>query len=187
MGRGSDIFCYRNILAIDPGYSFKNGAGYAIFDHESLKLVACGIVKPFAQGVANQKALDEIADKIRKVWEENVGFSYDPKIICIEYPRVYPFQRINNDYLLHLACLAGMIRRDYKAPKTEVLRPRAFDWKQNKTKQETIDEVQKSLDCWSIKKLERSLSSVQKTLHHNIYDAVGLALWAIGKKNLKKN
>jgi hypothetical protein len=82
MARSDNFFCYRNILTIDPGYSHENGTGYAIFDGDNYHLKACGLIRPFAPGLENSASTIEIADKVRKIWEQEVGFSFDPKVLC---------------------------------------------------------------------------------------------------------
>lgn len=184
-----DFRCYRYIFAIDPGYSFKNGAGYAIFDHETFKLIACGIVRPFAPGMDDYQAAIEIANKLRQIWEKHVGFSFDPVYLVVEGQRIYPFSKINPDPLIKLARLSGMLLRDYKTPEKNVLTPCPGQWKGNSAKLDTANLVLENLDPWSIRRLNNDLSEIPKFLHHNVYDAVGLGLWAIEnftKENFKK-
>lgn len=183
MTRRDNFHCYRNIFAIDPGYSFKNGAGYAIVDHESFRLKDCGVIRPFAPGLESFVAADEISDKLKRAWEEQVGFSYDPVMLCIEFPRFYNAANFNNDSLLMLSYLSGIIRRDFKIPINRVRLVRPSEWKGSKSKDQTEISVMDKLDVWSKKIVANRLESLPKTLHHNVYDAIGLAMWAIKKAN----
>lgn len=180
---------YRHIFSIDPGYSFRNGAGFAIFDNESYKLIACGLVRLFAPGMDDHCASIEIANKLKQTWEEHVGFSFDPVYLVVEGQQIYPCLKINPDPLLKLARLTGMIIRDYDTPEKNVLVPQARQWKGNAGKINTEEAIIQKLDTWSIKRLNHDLEYVPKFLHHNVYDAVGLGLWAIenyAQKNQKK-
>lgn len=145
------------------------------------------MIKPFAPGMDDLRAILEIADKLRKVWEDNVGFSYDPDYLVIEGQQIYPFSKINHDPLLKLARLTGMLIRDYKTPEKNILIPSASQWKGNLTKLTTQEIVLEKLDPLSIERLNNNLSGIPKFLHHNVFDAVGLGLWAIKNKQSLKN
>jgi hypothetical protein len=176
-----NFHCYRNILTIDPGYSFKNGAGYAIIDDETFRLKDCGVIRPFAPGLVSFLAAEEISDKLKKAWEEQVGFSYDPVMLYIEFPRFHNGANINNESLLMLSYMSGIIRRDFKIPINRVCFVRPNEWKGSQNKDQTEVAVLATLDTWSKKILERELSSLPKSLHHNVFDAIGLALWGLEK------
>ena len=179
--RRDNFYCYRNILAIDPGYSVKNGTGYAIFDHETHRLKRCGLIQPFAPGLESHASTIEIAQKVRLVWEEEVGFSYDPEILCIENPRAcFTRQgvRVNSNSIIMLAVLCTRIEGKFFSAKS-ILRPYPKRITKDQTRQIVIDK----LDAWSKKILERDLASIAPFLHHNVYDAVGWGLWVIDEKN----
>lgn len=178
-----NIFCYRNILAIDPGYSYSNGTGYAIFDDKTHKLKTCGLIRPFAPGLESHTSIIEIANKVRRKWEEEIGFSYDPKILCIEHPQTCFIKngvRVNPNSIIMLAVLSVRIEERFKA-KTP-LRPYPSEWKNRLTKDQSKNLILENLDGWSTKALESGLSSVSPHLRHNVFDAVGIGLWAIKTK-----
>lgn len=180
MNRQSDFHCYRDILTIDAGYSYENGTGYAIFDDKTHRLKACGLIRPFAPGMESHASTIEIADKVRRKWEEEVGFSYDPKILCIEHPTAcFTKQgvRVNSKSIITLAVLCTRIEERFKA-KTP-LRPYPHTWKKRSSKEDTKTLALNNLGQWSFKALNQGLSGVPPHLHHNIFDAVGLGLWAI--------
>jgi hypothetical protein len=64
MSKHGAISLRKGILAIDPGYSYQNGTGWAIFDDTTLKLKACGLIRPFAPGLESHSSTIEIADKL---------------------------------------------------------------------------------------------------------------------------
>lgn len=184
MSKRDSALLYRDILTIDPGYSHENGTGYAIFDGNTYRLKACGLIRPFAPGMENHTTTIEIADKVRKKWEEEVGFSYDPKILCIEHPLAcFTKQgvRVNSKSIITLAILCTRIEERFNA-KT-LLRPYPHIWKKNGSKEETKTLVLNTLGKCSHRSLNEGLSVVAPRLQHNVFDAVGLGLWAIDEKN----
>lgn len=179
-----NVFLHRDILAIDPGYSHDNGTGYAIFDNESNYLKTCGLIRPFAPGLENHSSTIEIADKVRVTWEKEVGFSYDPKVLCIEHPLACFTRngvRVNSKSIITLAVLSTRIEERFSAKET--LRPYPHIWKKRGTKEETKNHVLATLGQWSLKNLANCLSKVPPHLHHNVFDAIGLGLWAISGDN----
>ncbi len=177
--RREDFLCYRDILVMDPGFSFQNGAGVVIFDGVTHRLKACELLRPFARGLNDFRAAEEIRKKTRLFWENYVGFSYDPLHLIIEYPKSYPRSQINQNPLIRIAYLIGMVRADFKTPIEKIQQPYANEWKGNAAKIKTEEFVNESLDGWSARALKRGLLGIPPHLHHNIYDAVGLGLWAI--------
>jgi hypothetical protein len=184
MTKRDNAFLYKDILTIDPGYSYENGAGYAIFDDKTHRLKACGLIRPFAPGIENHATTIEIADKIRRVWEEEVGFSYDPTILCIEHPLAcFTRQgvRVNSKSIIMLAILCTRIEERFSAK--SLLRPYPHSWKKRDTKEQTRTLVLDNIGEWSLKALKEGLSVVSPRLQHNVFDAVGLGLWAFDEKN----
>lgn len=180
MTKRDDIFLYRDILTIDPGYSQENGTGYALFDHKTHRLKACGLIRPFAPGLETHDSIIEVADKVRRKWEEEVGFSFDPTMLCIEHPLAcFTRQgiRVNSKSIIMLAILCTRIEERFSPEK--ILRPYPHTWKKRGTKEETKALVLNTLGQWSINTLKDGLSKIPPHLHHNVFDAVGLGLWAI--------
>jgi hypothetical protein len=185
MKKRDNAFCYRDILTIDPGYSHENGTGYAIFDEQTKRLKSCGLIKTFAPGLENHASTIEIADKVRKKWEEEVGFSYDPQILCIEHPLAcFTRQgvRVNSKSIIMLAILCTRIEERFSAK--IMLRPYPHTWKKHANKEQTKQCVLETIDRWSCKTLYEGLATVPTRVHHNIFDAIGLGLWAMDEKNL---
>ena len=177
---------YRDILTVDPGYSHENGTGYAIFDGTTHLLKACGLIRPFAAGMENHSTTIEIANKVRKKWEEEVGFSYDPKILCIEHPLAcFTKQgvRVNSKSIIMLAILCTRIEERFSA-KT-FLRPYPHVWKKHNNKEQTKALVLETINEWSRKTLYEALDKTPLGIQHNIFDAIGLGLWALEQKNLE--
>jgi hypothetical protein len=132
----------------------------------------------------NHASTIEIADKIRRVWEKKVGFSYDPKILCIEHPLAcFTRQgvRVNSKSIIMLAILCTRIEERFSAQ--NILRPYPHIWKKRQNKEQTKAIVLETLGEWSRKTLYEGLGDVIPSIQHNIFDAVGLGLWAMDEKN----
>lgn len=180
MNREDDFHCYRHILTIDPDYSYEKGTGFAIFEGNTHRLKACGLIRPSSPYLESHDSTIEIADQVRKKWEEEVGFSFDPKIICIEHPLAYFVRngiRLTSQSLIMLGVLATRIEERFSAE--TVLRPYPHAWKNDESKEEMRALVLENLSQWSLAALKEGLSKVPHHLHHNIFDAVGLGLWAV--------
>jgi hypothetical protein len=188
MNRDDDFHSYRNILTIDPGYSYENGTGFAIFDGNTHRLKACGLIRPSIPHLEKHASTIEIADEVRKKWEEEVGVSFDPKIICIEHPLAYFIHngiRVTSQSVIMLAILSTRIEERFSAE--TVLRPYPHIWKKQGSEEETRTLVLKALGQWSLTALKEGLSKVPPDLHHNIFDAVALGLWAINLDEADQN
>ncbi len=185
MNRDDDFRCYRNILAIDPDYSYEKGTGFAIFEPDTQRLISCGLIQPSSPYLASHDSTIEIADKMLRIWEEEVGFSFDPKIICIEHPLAYFVQngiRLTSQSLIMLAVLGTRIEERFSAE--TVLRPYPHVWKKNESKEKTKTLVLETLSKWSLKALNEGLGKVSRYHQQNIFNAVGLGLWVLdGSKN----
>lgn len=181
--RRDNFFSYRNILTIDPGWSFQNGAGIALFDEETHRLKACGLLRLFAPGMEDHQATMEIAEKSRKFWEEHVGFSYDPEILCIEYPQqcfIRNGHMVRPNSIIMLGILCARIEAKF-SPKIS-FRPSPQTWKGQKSKEQTQQFVMEKLCAPSKAVLTKNLSCIPNRFHHNVYDAVALGLWAIANR-----
>lgn len=179
---------FEDILAIDPGYSFANGAGWAHFRDGVLKF--CGIATPFAPGIDSKQACIEIAEKLSRNWETNMGFRRRPQLLCLESPIVYPrySAKINTSSLDNIHFLNGMLSERFN-PK-ELLLPTPFQWKKNKPKDIHHEEIIENLDKASKHVLSMALKEIPRSKWHNVLDAVGLGLYAhqvnIEDKNKEK-
>jgi hypothetical protein len=53
-----------------------------------------------------------------------------------------------------------------------------MEWKKQAPKEETKNFVLNNLSAWSLKRIHRDIGLVTPHLQHNIFDAVGLGMWA---------
>lgn len=173
------------VLAVDPGFSFFSGLGWAYFEQEKLK--ACGLIKPFAPGCTAEKSIFEILQKFSNQWEDLKGFSIKPKILCVESPVNFGhYKKINTKALDDIHFLNGMLTERFKP--LALLRPTPFAWKGNKPKEKHHPEIVAALDPYSRRRLGTSLTQIRNGAWHNVIDAVGLGLYALAfEKDLEGN
>ena len=172
----NEFLRFEDILAIDPGYSFTNGAGWALFSKDRLKY--CGVETPFAAGLDSKQSCLEVLEKLSKQWETLIGFHKRPELLCLESPINYPrySQKIDTRSLDNIHFLNGMLSERF-TPK-ELLTPTPYQWKKNKPKDIHREEIIAALDPKSRHVLSESLKSIPRSKWHNAIDAVGLGLYA---------
>lgn len=150
----------RLVLSLDPG---KHAHGCALW--EGGELTAAWYQK--GQG---------LEDAIR----ERVGGAY-PDVVAYEFPRVYPQSRSRgglkgqND-LLDLAFSAGRVVQALLAYEEIRFSPR--EWKGTTPKEIMAKRIQAKL---SEDERERVELPSAKSLHHNVWDGVGIGLYYWGR------
>jgi hypothetical protein len=174
----NEFLRFEDILAIDPGYSFSNGAGWAHFSDGKLK--NCGVEAPFASGLDSKQSCLEVLEKLSKQWENLMGFHKNPELLCLESPIVYPrySQKIDTRSLDNIHFLNGMLSERFNP--RELLIPTPYQWKQNKPKDIHRHEIMAALDQKSQYILTNTLNQIPRNKWHNVIDAVGLGLYALG-------
>lgn len=170
------------LLAVDPGL---NGTGWAAFDTGRLVRCGCATYPPTADPRREEIALPALAGWI--AWELGC---LNPKVgvLMIEKPQVYRqrLQKGDPNDLIDLAFLAGAVHHSLKASKTELVLPR--EWKGTIPKTRKLGDyivhkrVLKHLAHGGLEIYEAGLAEVPAKLRHNIADAVGIGLWALGCK-----
>jgi hypothetical protein len=172
----NEFLRFEDILAIDPGYSFTNGAGWALFSDGRLK--HCGLVAPFAAGLDSKQSCLEVLEKLSTQWEALRGFHIKPELLCLESPIVYPrySQKIDTRSLDNIHFLNGMLSERFNP--RELLTPTPYQWKQNKPKDVHREEIIAALDQNSQNVLAETLKEIPGSKWHNVIDAVGLGLYA---------
>jgi hypothetical protein len=152
------------ILAITPKYFQNNGSGIAIVDEKTGQLEACGLLS-----ASNQT---ELAHHAREFWEEKTGSSNEPKTLCIEYP-----QQCFSRTVILTGMLCAHIETQF-VPQVPI-RAQPKTWKRSESEEQTKKTTMESLSSLSKAVLKRDINDVPKHWHNTIYDAIGLALWAI--------
>ncbi len=147
-------------VAIDPA---KWGAAWAVVsprDH----LLVCGLWRWTARG-----ALDEPAP-----WEP-----LGPTTLVGEFPMVYQRGKGDPDDILALAYTLGRLAQLTKTPVC-LYHPKT--WKGTTPKDVHHARMREQLPPAWLEVLERDTKNIPKSLHHNLWDAVGLAAWIVEKR-----
>lgn len=142
------------VLGVDPGES----AGWAILG-PGPTLLACGL-----------------GDPVRLDWNEHPR----PDRVIVEMPEVYPGSKVNPNDLIKLAAKAGAVLGRYYLLPCQTVAPKTWKGQLPKPAKASdpyivAERIKRKLDCAKVEAL-----GLPPSLKHNVYDAVGLALYAIG-------
>lgn len=158
-----------HLVAVDPGL---RGVGLAVFDTQTKQLVrAC-----YAKGAASGNGPKAWEAVVLAVSAELKGVSIGDLIM--EFPQCYPraSSKVNND-LAQLAAIDGALGEAFTGANPRVVFP--AEWKGSLPKEVHHERILRTLSaeeqariCWP---------SAKKTLGHNVLDAVGLGLFALGR------
>lgn len=174
------------IFAIDPAFSFySTGCGYAFLningeENNEALFHRTGIIQPFSNESSLGNML-ELASRLKQVWEETVGFSSQPRAVVIERPIIYPGSQVKFSSITDLNILTGIFVSIFNPG--AILVPCPAEWKGNKPKETTKDEVITLCNRYSLKNIERDLSGIAPHKRHNAFDAMGIGIY--GMKVLK--
>lgn len=166
----------RRLLAIDPGISPTSGTGWALFhyDGSSSELRAAGLARP---------SQDELVVRCRGILEQVVLRVRDtPDTLIIEHMVVYPLPRMKGDPndLLELAVLEGCFLALPTPSQGTHLLP-AKTWKGQVPKNIIQERVEAALGRHEREVLGGALVGVNGSVRHNVYDAVGIGLYSLGR------
>lgn len=140
------------LLAIDPG----EDSGWALFDGKVLRL--CGLGKPPKPVVAFR--------------------------VVIEKPRIYPGakKKARDADIITLAVRAGEWGGRYEATAQSILYVEPAKWKGGPiSKRFHQPRIRKKLEGEERGRLEEGIRGLAEGLQHNVIDAVGIGLWAVGR------
>ncbi|KKN50651.1 hypothetical protein LCGC14_0630780 [marine sediment metagenome] len=112
-----------------------------------------------------------------------LDWAMDVNIVVIEKPQVYRQHLLKGDPndLISLAVVVGAIANDFKrewpSVHVELLLPR--EWKGQTPKKVSVERTQRALTAAETRRVELPKT---KSLHHNVWDSVGIGLhWVRGK------
>jgi hypothetical protein len=172
------------VIAVDPGI---RGCGVALF--RGGVLVDCEYVRnPVKKGadfdavVGAARAVDAWCFRSLEAIPNDVGWSTR---VVLEFPQVYTASKSkgdNND-LLPLAAVDGAIAALLGCPATRVA-PR--DWKGSMAHEAVEHRVASRLDGDEMFVIDEAFGRAGKTLAHNVTDAVGIGLHAVGRFTPRK-
>ncbi|WP_338865531.1 hypothetical protein [Myxococcus stipitatus] len=172
------------LVSIDPGLRH---CGVAVFDvpvAEPASLLAAGLPKnPEPQG--GELALSSWASMALAVHEWlHPRLGDEPHHLIIEMPRVYAaaHQKGDQNDLVHLSGVVGTLGG--YLPNVAMRRsvyPR--DWKGTLDADAFIERIKQRLDAAEHLRVELPSASA---LHHNVWDAIGIGLHALGRLTPRK-
>jgi hypothetical protein len=153
------------ILSIDPG---KRHIAYAVMDGGQLRNAA--MTDP-VEAYEGAFLLSEVIRLFLASLKIN-GIDQDAvSVVLCEFPRTYPHQRTPPNDLFPLAAIAGAITTLFSC-NTYFIEPRV--WKGNIPKAVMTQRIKDSLT--PPERARINLPS-QKSLQHNVFDAIGIGLW----------
>ncbi len=135
-----------------------------------------GILKPFSSE-SSQRNMKDLVCQLKDIWHADSGFSSQPSVLVIEQPHIYPGSPVNPRCMLDLASFAGEIAASF-CPRV-LLRPIVLEWKKNKSKEITKEELLEICDKTSLKNIQRDMDSIALDKQHNAFDAMGLGLYGL--------
>lgn len=95
--------------------------------------------------------------------------------LVVESQQIYPGSPVRTSDLIDLAHAAGMVAGRFEVAPEWVLPKK---WKGNTPKAICTKRIEK---CLTPEEVEALDPSVPKSLRHNMLDAVGIGLWALGR------
>ena len=171
------------IFAIDPGFSTEEGCGWAIINCDAQKyggnknsplVLRSGNIKPFAN-ISSLQNMIELAHKLERIWEEDSGFSRQPKTVVVEKPNIDLSAPLNPESIRDLAIFVGVLIKIF-VPEL-ILAPTVKEWSDALSKEETQKYIFNCSDKISLKNINRDISCIALNNRHNVYDAIGLGIY----------
>lgn len=171
------------LLAVDPGI---RGCGVALFKDSAL--IACAYAKNPVKSGSDFDAVISLAKEVYGWWNERLfdfyrGGELDLRLV-LEWPRVYTASKSkgdNND-LMPLVAVDAAVVALFGVPARRVY-PR--DWKSTLSKEQTQARVESRLRPMGGGSGEWSAycegTDAARSLAHNVVDAVGIGLHALGR------
>lgn len=164
------------LLAIDPSLS-ATGVAYFTSDAEGvLRLDYAELIRGLAGEAMAKRCRRVTAD----IWRSHfVRGLAAPHEVLIEMPRIHLATRggkADPADIIKLAMLCGAIGHDY--PQSEVAFIEPAEWKGQTPKDVTTRRTRENLTA---AELDRVILPPAASLAHNVWDAVGIGLWAAGR------
>jgi len=170
---------YEGLLAIDPGVKT---VGWCVFNEG--RYIGSGLARPY-NNLTTLSAMEESIKIIHEKWEEFLSGTIRPEVLVIERPQVYQQQFLKGDPndLIPLAIIGGAIWNNMK-PK-EVVFPQPKQWKGQVPKDVMTERTIKQLTKQEQELLKDDVTRIPSSLRHNVYDAIGIALWQVNRKGAR--
>jgi len=163
------------IIGIDPGLK---GHGYAVIDALSGELLRAAFVPNAKRGSRGAAAWVPTADRVCN----EIG-TFKADMIVVEKPRSYAHHPANPNDLIEIACagayLAAKLQTLSKSPCSVVdVEPRT--WKGQVPKGVMLERIRSKLTDGELQNVEMPK---QKAYVLDVFDAVGIAKWAISSRH----
>ena len=167
---------FEGLLAIDPGIK---ACGWAIFKEN--RYMASGLARPFSTHDLLE-ALKETTNIIFNKWEDFMSGTKMPDILVIEKPQIYQQKHLKGDPndLMPLGILAGAVW--IRMVPNRCVMPLPKEWKGQTPKDVMSRRTISQLDRQERDLLKDDVERIPSYLRHNVYDAIGIALWEITKR-----
>lgn len=172
------------VFAINAAFSFKGkGCGWSIINCDaqtyggnknSPLVLRSGNFKPFAD-LSTLPNMIDIAHKLERIWQEDSGFSKQPKTVIIEKPGIDHSASLNPESIRDIAIFTGILIRVF-APEL-ILAPAPKEWRLNKSKEDIKKEILDHSDQISLNNINRDMKYLALHNHHNVYDTIGLGIY----------
>lgn len=147
------------LLAIDPGVKHLGVAEF-----RAGRLAGCDLVQAGKRSIF--EALHDFAEKLGPV-----------DILAIEKPQVYRLSKGDPNDLIDVARVVGAAEYLWRASELREYRPHT--WKGNAKKEAVEGWICKRLDSTETLRADRDMEYGR--LNHNIWDAIGIGMYALGR------
>ena len=173
------------LLAVDPGWNL----GWALFDNGTL--YSCGLVSPKSDPSEGTFCRAHVVAS--HVFCCALPPTKTPIDLVIEYPQVYRQGQLKGDPndLLPLVAIGQAVAQKlaYELDDFTILdrikAPHPHDWKGSVPKDIMQKRIERAL---STAEVQTALAGMPKarTKQHNVWDAIGIGLWALDRLNPKR-
>jgi hypothetical protein len=172
------------IFAIDPAFSKQGHCGWAILNLDAALfggnknkpfIHQCGILQPFSSE-SSLTTMNDLCKKLVEIWKNDSGYTREPTAIIVERPVIYPGSPVRFSSIEKLNIFVGMLLRSL-VPKFQIS-PSPNEWKGNRPKEETEKEIMSLLGFNDKAALQRDLQTIKTFQRHNLFDALGLGIYA---------
>lgn len=155
------------LVAIDPG----RNAGWAAVDGRSMRLVGCGLVRD-----DGRSDTDRGLALARGIREALVARALPVDGLAIVVERMAAYGASDPNDLIGVTLSSGIAAGNLAADRVEAVPARA--WKGNVPKGITQKRTAALLTPDELDLVGRELSGEPKSQHHNVWDAIGIAMYA---------
>ena len=168
-----DFKAYRNILAICPRDRFSS---WAIVDHDTGKLISCGVAKP-CEGTSVVQRPDAVKNVLASVWQKKVGSSRSPFVLAIEKKELEDQATLSQIRTLTThATFVGMVCENFKAYRFYPEKKSEWMFTHNVTYFEA--KVLSNLDPVEKRKLVKAVQDHGLRYRTSIFQAIAFGRWA---------